>query len=136
MRMWQGASGLVREPGIVSPAYTVVVPRVEAIDPQYASHLFKDRRMIFDFQRYSQGLTSDTWNLKFPAFSKIRVSIPPLTTQAQVASAFDEMQVELALLDRRIELLKQQKRGLMQKLLSGEIRVNTDDEHNDEGVGA
>ena len=43
---------------------------------------------------------------------------------------------ELALLDRKIELLKRQKRGLMQKLLSGEIRVNTDDVHNDEGVGA
>ena len=78
MRMWQGVSGLSMLRGIVSPAYTIVTPDNRNIVARYAAHLFKSRRMVFDFQRYSQGLTSDTWNLKFPAFSKIkRSSCPP-----------------------------------------------------------
>ena len=76
MRMWQGVSGLSMLRGIVSPAYTIVTPDNRNITARYAAHLFKSRRMVFDFQRYSQGLTSDTWNLKFPAFSKIKVFLP------------------------------------------------------------
>jgi len=124
MRMWQGVSGLSRLRGIVSPAYTIVTPRPDHIDPVYAAHLFKSRRMVFDFERYSQGLTSDTWNLKFPAFSRIKVFLPPLNTQTRQAEMFEAMQAELALLSRQIDVLTRQKRGLMQKLLTGEWRVN------------
>lgn len=127
MRMWQGASGVVPEEGIVSPAYTVVVPKADHIDLRYAAHLFKSKRMMFDFERYSQGLTSDTWNLKYPAFSEIMVSLPSLERQRRVADYLDEATSELALLDRQIELLRTQKRGLMQKLLTGDIRVNVDE---------
>jgi len=124
MRMWQGVSGISRLRGIVSPAYTIVTPRPDHIDPVYAAHLFKSRRMVFDFERYSQGLTSDTWNLKFPAFSRIKVFLPPLNTQRRQAEMFETMQAELALLSRQIDVLTRQKRGLMQKLLTGEWRVN------------
>lgn len=126
MRMWQGASGLVTEEGIVSPAYTVVTPRTNLIDPHYAVSLFKDGRMKFDFERYSQGLTSDTWNLKFPAFAEIAVSIPALDIQRRFATYLQSANTELALINREIALLKQQKRGLMQKLLTGDIRVYVD----------
>ena len=124
MRMWQGVSGLSRLRGIVSPAYTIVTPRHDRIDPVYASHLFKSRRMVFDFERYSQGLTSDTWNLKFPAFSRIKVFLPPLNIQQRHAAVFDTIQQEITLLNRQIEVLKSQKRGLMQKLLTGDWRVS------------
>ena len=72
MRMWQGVSGLSALRGIVSPAYTIVTPTRRGIIGGYAAHLFKSRRMVFEFGRYSQGLTSDTWSLKYPAFAAIR----------------------------------------------------------------
>lgn len=127
MRMWQGASGLVSEEGIVSPAYTVVVPDIARVDARYASHLFKSERMMFNFTRYSQGLTSDTWNLKYPAFSEIRVALPPLSQQRRIAGLLDAMGSEIDLLDRQLELLRMQKHGLMQKLLTGDVRVTLDD---------
>lgn len=123
MRMWQGVSGLSSLRGIVSPAYTVVVPDNRAILARYAAHLFKSRRMIFDFERYSQGMTSDTWNLKFPAFSRIKIFLPPTEQQQREATVLDEMHREIALLGRQTEVLTRQKRGLMQKLLTGEWRV-------------
>lgn len=123
MRMWQGVSGLSALRGIISPAYTVVTPVPNRILGRYAAHLFKSRRMVFDFERYSQGLTSDTWNLKFPAFSKIRVFLPPIDDQEKLADTLDALTAEGAVIGRQVEALTRQKRGLMQKLLTGEWRV-------------
>lgn len=123
MRMWQGAVGLVPERGLVSPAYTVVTPRTKVVDPAYAAQLFKSKRMMFDFERYSQGLTSDTWSLKYPAFARIPVALPPLHEQEVAAAQLADMSRSLDLLDRQRAALVDQKRGLMQKLLTGELRV-------------
>lgn len=75
MRMWQGASGYSPYEGIVSPAYTVIIPQ-EGIYSPFFAYLFKNENIINTFRLHSQGLTSDTWNLKFPAFSKIEVLFP------------------------------------------------------------
>ena len=123
MRMWQGVSGLSALRGIVSPAYTIVTPDNRNITARYAAHLFKSRRMVFDFQRYSQGLTSDTWNLKFPAFSKIKVFLPPIEQQEKQAELLDMLKGGIAIVERQSKTLTRQKRGLMQKLLTGEWRV-------------
>ena len=123
MRMWQGVSGLSMLRGIVSPAYTIVTPDNRNIAARYAAHLFKSRRMVFDFQRYSQGLTSDTWNLKFPAFSKIKVFLPPMEQQGKQAELLDMLKQEIAVVEYQSKTLMRQKRGLMQKLLTGEWRV-------------
>ena len=123
MRMWQGVSGLSMLRGIVSPAYTIVTPDNRSIAARYAAHLFKSRRMVFDFQRYSQGLTSDTWNLKFPAFSKIKVFLPPIEQQEKQAELLDMLKEEIAVVERQSKTLTRQKRGLIQKLLTGEWRV-------------
>ncbi len=123
MRMWQGVSGLSMLRGIVSPAYTIVTPDNRDIAAHYAAHLFKSRRMVFDFQRYSQGLTSDTWNLKFPAFSKIKVFLPPVEQQEKQAELLDMLKEEITTVGRQSKTLTRQKRGLMQKLLTGEWRT-------------
>ena len=127
MRMWQGVSGLSTLRGIVSPAYTIVTPDNTNIAAKYAAHLFKSRRMVFDFERYSQGLTSDTWNLKFPAFSKIKVFLPPIALQHNQAELLDAMKEEIEVVQRKRDALSDQKRGLMQKLLTGEWRVPVDE---------
>lgn len=62
MRMWQGANGVSNYDGIVSPAYTVLMP-IEEIDNRYFAALFKTSNLINEFRKKSQGLTSDTWNV-------------------------------------------------------------------------
>jgi type I restriction enzyme S subunit len=124
MRMWQGVSGLSKLRGIVSPAYTIVTPDNRNIAARYAAHLFKSRRMVFDFERYSQGLTSDTWNLKFPAFARIVVYLPSMDIQLRQADLLDVLSLEIAALEKQRDAITKQKRGLMQKLLTGEWRVN------------
>lgn len=122
MRMWQGVSALSGYEGIVSPAYTICIPGPE-IDGKFASYLFKLPTVIHHFYRHSQGLTSDTWNLKFHHFAEIQVDIPDVEEQVAIASVMALLDDELALLERQSESFEQQKRGLMQKLLTGRWRL-------------
>ena len=122
MRMWQGVSALSTLEGIVSPAYTICIPG-EKLFPQFVAYLFKMPFMIHRFYRYSQGLTSDTWNLKYPHFCEVKMPLPPLEEQKQIAKTLSTAQQEINLLKQLTEKYKTQKRGLMQKLLTGEWRV-------------
>ncbi|MEI8341328.1 MAG: restriction endonuclease subunit S [Verrucomicrobiota bacterium] len=124
MRMWQGVAGLSQIEGIVSPAYTVCIPS-NKIDGQFAAYLFKHLPMIHAFRRNSQGLVDDTLSLKFPNFARIHVTIPDVPEQKRIAAVLSTCDREIELLQKQLAALKAQKRGLMQKLLTGEIRVKT-----------
>jgi type I restriction enzyme, S subunit len=122
LRMWQGVSGLVRTEGLVSPDYTVCAAK-EGIESRFASHLFKLPSQIELFKRYSQGLTSDRWRLRFPNLARIPSLLPERDEQTRIADMLDLMDREIDLLRRQLDLLKKQKQGLLEKLLSGEVRV-------------
>ncbi len=123
MRMWQGRCGVSNYLGIVSPAYTVCIP-TEKINVNYMYYMFKTPHMIHDFWRFSQGIVEDTLNLKFNNFSIIKVEIPSKEVQQKIAEILNNCDEGIRLLDKKLEMLKLQKKGLMQKLLTGEIRVN------------
>jgi len=126
MRMWQGASGLCSEEGIVSPAYVVQRPRA-SIDPRFAAHWFKAPRMVYLFWAYSYGLTGDRLRLYSKDFAVIPVNYPPsIDEQQAIADILDTAQREIELLEQLRKQIQLQKRGLMQKLLTGEIRVPTE----------
>lgn len=123
MRMWQGRSSLSDKEGIVSPAYTIVIPN-ERVCPAFAAYLFKSHALIHVFYRHSQGLVSDTWNLKFSHFKKISWSIPKIEEQKVIASTLATSDLEIKLLQQKLNHLKQEKKALMQQLLTGKRRVN------------
>jgi type I restriction enzyme S subunit len=123
MRMWQGRSALSDLEGIVSPAYTVVSPKKNT-DSLFFSYLFKMPKMTNLFWRNSQGLVDDTLNCKFKDFSIVKVFLPTTkeeqTAIAQVLQATDK---EISLLKAKAERLREQKKGLMQVLLTGKVRL-------------
>lgn len=90
MRMWQGAVGNSEYDGIVSPAYTVLVPTADA-NSKFFMELFKKESSLQIFQGWSQGLTSDTWNLKYPVLSSIQFCVPSVEEQEKIASYFQSL---------------------------------------------
>ena len=122
MRMWQGASGLAPESGLVSPAY-VVLRSLGDVDPLFASYWFKTPRVVKKFQDYSHGLTKDRLRLYYKDFASIALPVPPLDLQRKIAKALSTFDRELVCLQKKVELHQQQKKGLMQQLLTGKIRV-------------
>jgi type I restriction enzyme, S subunit len=122
MRMWQGVSAVSSLEGIVSPAYTICVPNAH-VDVRFMGYLFKFPPVVHSFFRHSQGLVSDTWNLKFHHFLQIRVIIPGIDEQRRIADVLITVDSEIESLEKSLSALERQKRGLMQKLLTGEVRV-------------
>ena len=115
MRMWQGANGVSNYDGIVSPAYTVLMP-TEEIDNQYFAALFKTSNLINEFRKNSQGLTSDTWNLKYPQIRPIRLYIPSLQEQNKISSFIGTLEEKIGKQRQLVDALKKYKRGVMQKV--------------------
>ena len=116
MRMWQGASGRSPYEGIVSPAYTVVTP-IEGIDSEFFAYLFKTPAMVNLFKINSQGLTSDNWNLKYPAFSKIEAVYPKdIEEQKNIATFFHRIDLRIATEQQRLGQLKQMKSACLRSM--------------------
>ena len=122
MRMWQGRSALSSLEGIISPAYTIVTPKVD-VEMMFVSELIKQPRVVYDFWTHSHGLVGDTLNCKFHDFSQVKVAIPSLPEQMAIAEVLTTADNEIAIHRKKLDALRIQKRGLMQQLLTGKTRV-------------
>ena len=116
MRMWEGRSAFVNMEGIVSPAYTICIPK-NHINSFFYSYYFKLPNLISEFHRYSQGLVKDTLNLKFDKFAQISVGVPPKSEEQQkIADCLSSIDELIELQEQKLAALKQHKKGLMQQL--------------------
>lgn len=115
MRMWQGASGKAEFDGIVSPAYTVVTP-IENINSSFIAYYFKTHNMIHKFRINSQGLTSDTWNLKYKQLKDIKISICSKEEQDKIADLLTILDTRIKKQNHKLEILNINKKGLLQKM--------------------
>lgn len=116
MRMWQGAFGLAKEDGLVSPAYVVLEPGMD-VDPLFASYLFRTPRMLHLFWAYSYGLTDDRLRLYFKEFARIPVRIPNIEQQRRIGHLLSTWDNQIELLHRRLRAAELLKRGLAQQLM-------------------
>ena len=122
MRMWQGANGISPCNGIVSPAYTVLMPKIP-ISNGYFAAFFKSPNLINEFRKNSQGMTSDTWNLKYPQIETIKVCIPALSEQNRVADMLGTLERRIAKQAHLVDCLKKYKRGAIAHILSGKSKA-------------
>lgn len=128
-----GAMGLVPADfadGKVSDMYTILTPKVEGtIDMRYIEYLSQMRRMRHQAYLACNGFFAERLRLNFdPAeFMKQRILLPEsVNEQSRIADLLDTLVGEVRILERELGALKQQKKGLMQKLLTGQIRVAVD----------
>lgn len=64
-------------------------------------------------------------NIQKRDLQSFSVTFPPLDQQKQIAETLNSARREIDLLKSQTEAYRKQKRGLMQKLLTGKWRVNT-----------
>ena len=97
----------------------------------FFAHIFAAGILNHQLSRViNSGVRNDgLLNLYADDFFACRVPVPPYAEQEKIARAITALNDEVALLDSEIEALQRQKRGLMQKLLTGEWRVTPDSPH-------
>lgn len=116
MRMWQGRCAYCKNEGIVSPAYTVCIPK-DGCDGVFFYYYFKTYDLIQKFRSNSQGLVSDTLNLKFDKFASIAINYPiKKEEQKKIADCLSSIDELIDAESRKLKALEKYKKGLMQKL--------------------
>lgn len=119
MRMWQGRCAYCKNEGIVSPAYTVCIPK-DGCDGVFFYYYFKTYDLIQKFHANSQGLVSDTLNLKFDKFASIAINYPIKEEQQKIADCLSSIDELIDAESRKLKALEKYKKGLMQKLFPAE----------------
>ncbi|EOB3230915.1 restriction endonuclease subunit S [Campylobacter upsaliensis] len=130
MRMWQGAVGVnTLTTGIVSPAYIVAIPN-EKILPNFVSYLFKSKIMIGEFDKNSYGLCLDMNNLRYDDFRNIKIPLPPLQEQKEIAEFLDskceKIQNYIDKKQKLITLLQEKKQALINEAVCGRVACHTE----------
>ncbi|EOV8482643.1 restriction endonuclease subunit S [Klebsiella oxytoca] len=85
----------------------------------YAIHYFRAHFL-------SQAVGSTVKSLRLPMFQKMKLHLPTLAEQKKIASVLSNADQEIELLQQKLSHLKQEKKALMQQLLTGKRRVKTD----------
>ena len=78
-------------------------------------------RVKYDFYRFANGITR--FGLTMESYQKIKISLPILNEQKRIVNLLDTSKREIEVLKQLAEQYRIQKRGLMQKLLTGKWRI-------------
>lgn len=108
MRAWQGAIGVVRSDGLVSPAYIVAKPN-EKIWPEYMDYCMKTPRMIHAIHRQSYGVTDFRLRLYWDSFTPITCQLPTLPEQQKIAAILSTQDKVIELKEKLLAQKQQQK---------------------------
>ena len=112
------------ESGLLSPMYVVFQCKKELLS-DYLYHFLKSDTFLNIIPNLLQGSVRDS--LSFDSLGLVRLFIPTIEEQSAIAERFNLFDKEILLLEKEVEYLKEQKKGLMQLLLTGIVRVNTQD---------
>ena len=121
----QGCIFVLDRPTALVPNVYICFALNAELNREFYGHLLAAGALNHQLSRViNSGVRNDgLLNLNAGDFFNCKLPLPPLTEQKAIAAALTTAKQELTLIDRQIAALTRQKRGLMQKLLTGEWRV-------------
>lgn len=127
---WEGAIAIAEkqdEGALVSHRFPTYTFNEKSANSDYFKHFIKTQRFRFHLVLISPGGAGRNRVMSKKDFLKLEFKFPPLTEQTRIAAILNAADAELRQTEVYLEKLKTQKRGLMQQLLTGKVRVN---QHN------
>jgi type I restriction enzyme S subunit len=122
LRSFQGGLEYSYYKGLVSPAYTILKPK-KPIDKEFYKQYFKSYDFIGHLSIAVIGIR-DGKQISYDDFCTVKIPYPSLKEQTAIGQLLQAANKEIGLLKAKVEDLKEQKKGLMQVLLTGKIRLN------------
>ena len=117
LRSFQGGFELSDKLGITSPAYTIFVPKY----PEEQNNLFW--RIQFKRFQFIESLKTVTFGIRdgksisFNEFGDLKIKFPSnILEQQKIGTFFKQLDDTIALHQRKLDLLKEQKKGFLQKM--------------------
>lgn len=97
----------------------------ENVNSNFIMHFFEAGLMNSGLGKIAQegGRAHGLLNISLSDFFGLDIYVPELSEQQAIAKVLDQADTELKLYEQKLTSFQQQKKGLMQKLLTGEIRT-------------
>lgn len=120
----EGSIGLLtdRDAGLVSPMYTVFRTSGQ-VCTSFLYAVLKTERYRQLYQARTNASVDRRGGLRWEEFAKLPVALPCVKEQERIAEVLATLDRELSVLGRLKRAMADQKKGLMQQLLTGQIRA-------------
>ena len=121
-----GACGLVPKKldgAIVSNEYNIFTSNSKLLDLVFFNYYVQTPRLHLSFYKHSHGIHIEKMLFNTESWLRQKIVFPPLKEQKQIADILSTVDEKLEVLRAKKEKYKTLKIGLLQKLLSGKIRV-------------
>ena len=115
LRSFQGGIEYSRYKGLCSPAYIVLRKKHSKICDDFYRHYFKSFQYIQALNRNLEGIR-DGKMVSYKQFSDIKLPCPSLAEQKKIADCLSSLDKYIDATKRKLDLLKEHKKGLMQRL--------------------
>lgn len=123
LRSFQGGIEFAHCRGIISPAYTVLKPKV-SIDPRYFAYALKCKPFVDALSLYVTGIREGQ-NIDYTKFSRSELPVPPLEEQQKIVSFIQEQdrRIRKFIKNKRrlIALLEERKQAILDDALIGKV---------------
>lgn len=127
MQIVHGASSIVPknfEDYYVSGSYIILnIKNDKILSPKYLNLYSKQKSFYYQTFVSSYGVHIEKMTFDFKTFLKMSAIIPTLNEQNRIVEIIDTSNQELEIEKQKVEQLKEQKKALMQKLLTGKVRL-------------
>lgn len=121
LRSFQGGLEYSYYRGIVSPAYIVLKPK-KKIDEEFYKQYYKSYEFIGRLATAVIGIR-DGKQISYDDFCIVKIPYPSYQEQTAIAQVLQAADKEIQLLKTKTEKLREQKKGMMQLLLTGKKRL-------------
>ena len=126
LNFWMGSVDLqtLTDVGIISPAYKVFTINSDLISFEYAHFLIRSnymKKLLMDSSIVGASIVRR--NLDMDNLLNSVIELPELDQQAKIVEQLSLIQKDIGLNKKLLKQYKLQKQGLMQKLLTGEWRI-------------
>ena len=111
MRAWQGAIGVAKSEGMISPAYISAIPS-EDIYPPFMNYLLRRKDVINQINNLSYGVTDFRKRLYWNSFVQVNCKLPSVEEQRNITDVFEKIDHLITLHQSKAESWKNKENQL------------------------
>ena len=127
MWMWQGAIGVSKYYGVISPSYNTYRQKSDTYDADYLEYLLRIPQLVATYAAHSTGITASRLRLYPQGFFSILFPVPPRKEQQEIAVYLNKKipQIDQLIIKKEkfVDELKSYKRSLIYEYVTGKKEV-------------
>lgn len=123
---WEGAIAIVGKDGdgaLVSHRFPTYAFNTKKVLPDYFRYVMLTKLFFYDLGLISPGGAGRNRVMSKKDFLKLKIKVPSIEEQKKIGGTLMAIDEYINTLSMKLELLQRQKKGLMQRLLTGQVRV-------------